>query len=637
MNREDFENEIDIEEAENELDNESELVDAEPTEENSLVPAYTKEDFLTGVAPYEWIYQHKNNKLEYAQYTELMKAKAKEVGISNFMTLFKAYLETMGTINTVSHDNVTEFTGQSLQLNCGSWECNDYGVYGRNMFGGEVEACNHPIMPVRRLVNVDTDTEKIVLAFCKRGRKWRTIIADKKTISSTNSIISLADYGIAVNSENAKHLIKYLAEVENLNLDIIPELKSVSRLGFIGEHGFSPYSEGLVFDGDNLYGEFYKSVSERKGNCEKSIKLLNSLRESNVITRLYIAASFASVLVGLFDGLPFFVHLWGGTGNGKTVTLQAAASVWADPVMGKYVHTFDSTKVGHEGSAAFVNNMPLGVDELQIEENRKNFDEFIYKLAEGVGKKRGNVNGGLRKVATWRNCILTTGEKPITSSNSGGGAINRVIEIDCKRETLINNPSDVLSVIKENYGHAGRIFVEHLLSDEGKELAAQLQKVCYNNLKVGDDTTDKQMLSASFILAADRLANEWIFKSETLLKAKDIKPYLATKKAVSVNIRALEFIYDKLNVNIKKFTPDSMYTGEIWGAVDDDYYYIIKSQFDKMLEDNGYNSAAFLSWAKENNVIEADRGQNTKKYNVRFAGRVRCVWLRKNMGEILKE
>lgn len=635
MNRENFENEIEA--AENELENEDALADAEPTQENSLVPAYTKEDFLTGVAPYEWIYQHKNNKLEYAQYTELMKAKAKEVGISNFMTLFKAYLETMGTISTVSHDNVTEFSGQPFQLNCGAWEASDYGVYGRNMFGGEVEACNHPIMPVRRLVNVDTDTEKIVLAFCKRGKRWRTIIADRKTISGTNSIISLADYGIAVNSENARNLIKYLAEVENLNLDIIPELKSVSRLGFIGEHGFSPYSEGLVFDGDSLYGEFYKSVSEAKGNCEKSIGLLNSLRESNVITRLYIAASFASVLVGMFDGLPFFVHLWGGTGNGKTVTLQAAASIWANPVMGKYVHTFDSTKVGHEASAAFVNNMPLGVDELQIEENRKNFDEFIYKLAEGVGKKRGNVNAGLRKVATWRNCILTTGEKPITSNNSGGGAINRVIEIDCKRETLINNPSDVLSVIKENYGHAGRIFVEHLLTDEGKQLAAQLQKVCYNNLKVGDDTTDKQMLSASFILAADKLANEWIFKSKTLLQAKDIKPYLATKKAVSVNIRALEFIYDKLNVNIKKLTPDSMYTGEIWGAVDNDYYYIIKSQFNKMLEDNGYNSAAFLSWAKENGVIEADREKNTKKYNVRFVGRVRCVWLRKNMGEILKE
>ena len=40
-----------------------------------------------------------------------------------------------------------------------------------------------------------------------RGEK---IISDKKTLASNNSIIQLADYGVAVNSENAKHLVKYL-------------------------------------------------------------------------------------------------------------------------------------------------------------------------------------------------------------------------------------------------------------------------------------------------------------------------------------------------------------------------------------------------------------------------------------------
>lgn len=631
MNREDFENEIEIEEAENELDNESELADAESTEENSLIPAYSKEDFLAGFEPFEWIYQSKDNKLQYAQRIELMKTKAKEVGISSFMSLWKAYLSTVQMVSSTSYDNVTEFSGQPFQLNCGAWEASDFGVYGRNMFGGEVEACNHPIMPIRRLKNVETDTEKVVLAFCKRGEQWRTITVDRKTISSTNSIISLADYGIAVNSENARNLIKYLAEVENRNLDVLPLQKSVSRLGFIDKHGFSPYSEGLVFDAADAYRDMYNSVAPA-GDFETWRNAVNDAREKNVITRLYIAASFASVLVGRFNSLPFFVHLWGGTEAGKTVALMAAASVWANPVMGEYIYTFKGTDVGHELTAAFVNNLPLGIDELQIISDKKKFDELIYTLCEGTGKKRGNQNAGLQKVGKWRNCILTTGEFPITSGSSGGGAVNRVIGIDCKDIKLIENPISFLEVINNNYGHAGQIFIEHLLTEDGEKLARTVHGMVLKQLSADEESTQKQAAAAALIVVADRLANEWIFKSKTVLKLEDIKPYIATKSQVSAHNRALKYLYDQVGVNIKKFKHETDYNGEVWGTVDDEYIYIIKSQFDKMLEDKGYSSAAFLSWAKDKGVIETEHGRNTMKKTV-GGEYIRCVCIRKDMAD----
>lgn len=632
MNREDFENDIEIEEAENELENVTELADAEPTEENSLVPAYTKEDFLTGFEPFEWIYQSKDNKLQYAQRIELVKAKAKEVGISSFKSLWKAYLDTVQMVSSTSYDNVTEFSGQPFQLNCGAWEASDYGVYGRNMFGGEVEACNHPIMPIRRLKNIETDTEKIILAFCKREEKWRTVTVDRKTVSSPNSIISLADYGIAVNSENARNLIKYLAEVENLNLDVIPLQKSVSRLGFIGKHGFSPYSEGLVFDAADAYRDMYNSVAPA-GDFEKWRKAINEVREKNVITQIYIASSFASVLVGMFNALPFFVHLWGGTEAGKTVALMGATSVWANPAMGEYTYTFKGTDVGHELTATFVNSLPLGIDELQIISDKKKFDELIYTLCEGTGKKRGTQNAGLQKVGKWRNCILTTGEFPITSGNSGGGAVNRVIGIDCKDIKLIENPVPFLEVINNNYGHAGQIFIEHLLTEDGEKLARTIHGMVFKQLSADEDSTQKQISAAALIVVADRLANEWIFKSKTVLKLEDIKPFLATKSQVSANNRALKYLYDQVGVNIKKFKHDADYNGEVWGTVDDEYIYIIKSQFDKMLEDNGYNSAAFLSWAKDNDIIETEYCRNTMRKTINGA-QVHCVWLRKNKFDI---
>ena len=596
------------------------------------VPQYTKEDYLRGQEPFEWLYAYKSNKFALAQAAELIRAQAGSVGVKNFMTLWKAYLSSIQESKEFPCDNTTDFTGQPVELNCGEWIADDYGVHCVDHFGNEIEACNHPIMPIKRLVNVDTDAEKLVLAYKKRGGNWRTVTVEKKVLASTTSIIALSEYGIAVNSENARALIRYLADIENLNLEIIPEVKSITRLGWIEDYGFSPYADELIFDGDVSFKHFYESV-RAKGCFEKWCNSINEIREKNSIVRLYIASSFASVLVKEFGSLPFFVHLWGGTEAGKTVALMAAASVWANPSMGEYIHTFNSTAVGHEVSATFVNNLPLMIDELQIIGERKKFDELIYTLSEGVGRKRGNTNAGLRKIGTWQNCILTTGEKPITNSSSGGGAVNRIVEIDCKDEKLIENPMEFLSKIRLNYGHAGKIFVEHLQTEEGRELAEKLQRINYINLTADGQITDKQAMAASIILTADALANDWIFRSKVRLTKDDIKPHLSTKRSVSVNIRALEFLYDYVSINIAKFSSDREYTGEVWGVCDDECIYIIKAQFDKILENEGYSPTAFLSWAKSNNIINTEYGRTTKNKRVN-GGLARCVCLYRGKDEI---
>lgn len=121
---------------------------------------------------------------------------------------------------------------------------------------------------------------------------------DRRQIASASSIVGLSDYGVAVTSENAKYLVQYLHDVENLNYDKIPESSSVSRLGWIGEEGFAPYVENLVFDGDIAFKHFFESVGTR-GNFEKWKEAVKTIRaEGNVPAKILVAASFASVLVG---------------------------------------------------------------------------------------------------------------------------------------------------------------------------------------------------------------------------------------------------------------------------------------------------------------------------------------------------
>lgn len=573
------------------------------------IPSYTRDDYLTTTKPFEYLYAHKENKFEMKQLLGLMSVQAQTVGIRNLAALFKAYVETVSGTVTPGF-NRTDFTGQVLELDCGGWTATDTGIYGTDKVGFEVVACYHPIMPVQRLVNIDTGIHKVKLAF-SLGKRWNTIIEDRNVISDSRSIIGLSKYGIMVNSETSKPLIRYLADLEQLNYDQIPEVSSVGRLGWIDDYGFSPYVEDLVFDGEEEYRTRFESIQEH-GRRDVWLDTVKAVRAGNtpgnVIARIVLAASFASVLVKPCNCLPFFVHLWGGTETGKTVGLLLAASVWADPEIGKYIQTFNATEVGKELGAAFCNSLPLIIDELQlIKDNRKDFDRMIYQLSEGVGRARGRKQGGLQKTPTWRNCIITTGEFPIISPNSGAGAVNRTIEIDCHAEHLFDDPKLVATTLYSNYGFAGKEFVAHLMEDGAFERVQSIQETMQDALKTGD-TMDKQTASAALILAADRLTEEWIFQDGVLLRPEDIRPYLVSKETVNQNGRALQYLYDFININQARFGLDAeAHQGEVWGDLDDDYAYIIRSKFDQILADEGYNASAFLGWAKNTGNIKCGK------------------------------
>lgn len=594
------------------------------------IPEFTWDDFTTTTKPFEFVAQYRNDDLQMSQLEAIVAKKAKSLGISNFKSMFKRFMKKKYPRQKTIYTNLTEFSGQKLELSCGSYFCSDNGISidnNRDDYG--IDVCNHPIMPIQRLVNIDDNTEKLQIAY-KKGGRWREIIVDKETLASSNKILSLAKYGVAVNSENAKYLIKYLTDIEDLNYDILEELSSVGRLGWIEGKGFSPYVEGLVFDGTETFRHLFACIHPQ-GSFETWLMLLRKIRKEkgSTVARIQTAASFASVLVEKCDCLPFFLHLWGGSEAGKTVGLMLAASVWANPPVGEYIFSFNSTNVAQELNATFLNSLPLMLDELQIVKDKNSFDKMIYTLAEGVGRVRGQKTGGLQKVGTWRNCIMTTGEFPINNASSGGGAVNRVIEIDCKGIKLFENHTEVLDVINRNFGFAGKRFVQFLQETDINVIRARRKEI-YEALLDNSDITEKQANSASLILLADELTERVIFMDGIRLTVNDIKPYLSTKDQIDQNRRCLDYIYEIIAVNGSKFAGEAnsqeSLLSETWGVSTFDTIYIIKSVFDKLLRDAGYNSTAFLSWAKTKEYIKYTKGYNTitKRIN---GNPCRCVAL----------
>ena len=167
--------------------------------------------------------------------------RAKELGVKQgFDTMLKAYKKAEQEMNKKRRSrnalsNWTDFTGKYEAMKCGSWLAADDGIRTFNKdYDNEVIVCYHPILPIGRLKNLETGEEQIKLAY-KRNHRWTEITVPKDIISSASKIVSLSKLGVSVTSENAKLLVKYLSDVENLNDNDIPLQKSTSKLGYSRE------------------------------------------------------------------------------------------------------------------------------------------------------------------------------------------------------------------------------------------------------------------------------------------------------------------------------------------------------------------------------------------------------------------
>lgn len=592
---------------------------------------YTLNDFM-GTAPYDHLYTFRLSPFVFKIQSDRMAQNAAEVGFKGFKTTLKIYMESRKAEHrNAMVPNQTEFDSPYQELDCGEWHAADWGIYRENAFGNREYACSHPIIPVERLVNIDTGEVKLKLAYKRpgKGKKWQTTIVGKDVISTSRTIVQLASQGISVTSSTASVLVDYLNDVENLNYDAIPECKSIGRLGYIPGEGFSPYVDELVFDGDASFRNLYGTVQSH-GSQVEWYKIALECRKMSVTARILLAASFASPLLSVVGSLPFFVHLWGvDSGTGKTVALMLAASVWGNPAVGSYVQTFNGTQVGQERTAAFLNHLPMCLDELQLTKDsrgKSNFD--VYQLAQGVGRVRGNRQGGTDKVPTWSNCFLTTGESPLTSVSSGAGAVNRVIDIECTAGSkVIADGHRVSGVLKNHYGYAGHEFISRLYASE--ETLATVREIYQDYFKelCEGDSTEKQAMAAAAVLTADFLATEWIFKDDYALTVKDIREFLASREAVSAGRRAYDWLCDWVASNVNHFnTDDAAAVGEVYGVLESNVAYIIRGVFDRVVQEAGFSTSATLSFLRSNRKIET-RGKGYTK--TKRIGRTtpQCVWL----------
>lgn len=514
-------------------------------------------------------------------------------------------------------DNITNFFPDSVeksypQMACGSWIATENGIFSSETSKAKDLVCHHPIMPVRRLKNIETGEEQITIAF-KRDGYWTEITVPKIEVVTSRAITNLARFGVQVNSENARLLVKYLADLEMWNADMIDIQHSTSKLGWHG-NVFVPYDLSIVFDGEYRFRTLFQSIQEQ-GEYFKWVTLAKQVRSCGRLEpRIALAASFASVLIQPLDALPFIVDFYGQTGGGKTVTINIAASVWGNPAPGAYVGNFRSTDTSLETRADMLNNFPMILDDSKNASQyiRDNYETLIYNLCSGKGKGRSNKELGAAKENTWSNVTICNGENPISEFADSGGAINRIIEIECS-EDIYENPAEVNSIVMKNYGFAGRVFVGNIKKFESDELKEM--KMGIENEFEKYNFPAKQVMAIATLLLADKLATDCIFQDGRALTVEDVAGIPTRKKDVSEGQRCYEFLLESLVVYGQHF--DAQYDSiDQWGfiendALGNDYVFFYIAPLDTLLKKNGFSRKAFTTWAMNRGLLRCNGDRDT--------------------------
>lgn len=341
-----------------------------------------------------------------------------------------------------------------------------------------------------------------------------------------------------------------------------------------------------------------------------------------------MAASYASVLVQPIGLNPFIVSLWGGTGIGKTVALKLATSVWADPGEGQYMTDAKATQTAMEIRLNVLNSLPMTLDDMAQIKNHadEDFSQLIYRWCAGKGRDRSNVDLSLNRMTSWRNCTITNGERSLVDESTQGGAVNRVIDVECE-EPLFDAVSGnaVCKCVQANFGYSGLDFIRLLeqldINELSKRYQERVEEIRIFSKNQGEEKEDKQIQPMALLLLADEITEHYLFQDGIKLQTKDCIKFLKNKGEVSEHKRAYDYICDQVRLNDFHFASSSTDIWEKnipqWGFYyKESYIAILPVQFETMLKDGGFQGRAFKSWAKKNGLLLTNSGRTDLRISI---------------------
>jgi energy-coupling factor transporter ATP-binding protein EcfA2 len=347
--------------------------------------------------------------------------------------------------------------------------------------------------PTRRFrtENVETESMECHLHLPHDGMRTfklpTELLADMKKLSQF-----LASRGVVTEMGKGKLITRYLTDyVRDMQMNNAAEIE-FSRFGwrdvgtskpkFVVGNGYISKDAPLT---KASFAYFLKDAAKavaKLGSFESWRQAFNVYQNVPDSECYQIAAllGFAAPLFSLTDYSGVMYNMVGPSGAGKSTALRLMTSVWGKPTE-NHVRAIDN-EVPIYNFIGYLNSVPVAFDELTKMDPEK-LGKFVLNFTGGRGKMRAMRNGmNADQMTEWDTIVAATSNTSVYSkladARTGYTAeAMRVFEVNVPvadpQYKLIMTQAEAR--IHDNYGHAGRMYIEWLLPrlDAIKQLIAK--------------------------------------------------------------------------------------------------------------------------------------------------------------------
>lgn len=381
------------------------------------------------------------------------------------------------------------------------------------------QVARSPILIRRIVLDLYSGEERVELVFKRKGA-WRTLLVDRRSMCEARALIAAAAaYGAPIEGSTATGIVTWLADLEHVNERRIPRTICVASCGWHSVNdeetfvapGLLERSDELIFD--DRAGRSTVGGLGTKGDAATHLAALQDIVEQSSAAAIAVFAALAAPILKRLDAPNFAVHLFGDSSRGKSTMLRAGASLFGNPFDHAWVASWNSTSVGLEVRAHILSDLPFCVDEAGVAEDRAR-TAAVYMLVNGVGRARGQKDGGLRSMLGWRTTVLSTGERELVPDDANTGAQIRVLQCPVDGIGAWGAPQVEAfnATVAGNYGHVGATWLEAvgaLPETEWEALRVSSRKLAGEiaALGAGGGIRARQAAYIAVLMVTERLAH----------------------------------------------------------------------------------------------------------------------------------
>ncbi|PTK07119.1 hypothetical protein BU001_12320 [Mammaliicoccus sciuri] len=492
-----------------------------------------------------------------------------------------------------------------------------------------------PIVITARFIDPISKVEKIILSDFNHAE-----LIEEADILSSQKLPTIIKFGFNVNEKYIRDL-GFILQQMRAQTPLSPMYQGVGVINtenypiisldepYVSKKVLSSLKEDILCDTQydlrpkgTFEGWWQMYLDEVKGNLLLELAVI--FGASSLVT-----AFLKSKYEVEFTGTIF--SFTGNSSTGKSTAAALAVSIAGNPTKGNNTlfRSWNGTRNALEGYLSQNFGLPIVLDELSAA-TFKSTTGLLYSIAEGQGRQRANIHGGVKSLKNWGTSVISTAEHSIFNNSARNDGLNvRTIEISEAFTTSADNADAIKKAISANYGHVMPLVAQYLLNREQEVIQWFHTEHQWFKTKLENETshTGIRMFKRYATITTSARILERVIATPIDLDA--IRNYLLNYHSDSVSERsladkAIETIIQFVAQNRGKFSEDNKLSTmvENYGLIElkDNCIQVkmLKDVFKHMLEENQYQDVNnVIDALRDKDYIHSDANRKTTKRSVK--------------------